>query len=164
MLRPSSQTGIALLALLPALLLALMLAAAPAQAHAKGKGGHDYYDRGHGYHDRHHGRDYGRGRDYRRDYRPKGRPHQYHHHHHHYAPKQRSNEAAYLLGGIVIGSVLTHALQPPRAHYAPAPAVVYHAPVYGRRLLQDTYGNCFERRGEGAREVLIPLPQWECTW
>jgi hypothetical protein len=125
-------------------LLALLLTVLPVHAHAKGKGGHGYYDHHH-----------------HRDYRPRGRP-QHHHHHYYHQPKRRSNEGAYLLGGIVIGSVLTHALHQPR--YAPAPAVGHHAPAPGRRLLKDAYGDCYERRGYGANEVLIPLPDWECAW
>jgi hypothetical protein len=128
-------------------LLALMLTVLPVHVQAKGKGGHGYYDHPH-----------------HRDYRPRGRPHQHHHHHHYHRSTKRSNEGAYLLGGIVIGSVLTHVLQPPRTHSAPAPTVVHHAPAVGRRLLKDTYGNCYERRGHGASEVLIPLPDWECAW
>jgi hypothetical protein len=144
-------------------LLALLLIAAPAHVLADGKGkwkkGHDYYGHGYrdGYRDRHHDRHY----DRRHDYRPRGSQH---HHHYYYPKRQRSNEGAYLLGGIVIGSVLTHAVQPPRTYYAPAPVVVHPAPAYGRRLLRDTYGNCFERQGSGPGEVLIPLPQWECSW
>ena len=137
-------------------LLALTLAVLPAPAQAKGKGGQKDYDQ-------HHHRDYKH-----RDYKPRGRPQQHHHHHHHHYHKHKSkggsNEGAYLLGGIVIGSVLTHALQPPRSYYAPAPTVVHHAPPYGRRLFRDAYGNCFERRGDGHGEVLIPLPNWECAW
>jgi hypothetical protein len=151
--KTAATAGIALLAL------TLMLTPDLAQAKGKGKGGHGYYD--HHYNRDYRPRDYHRG--YHRDYRPRGRPHEHHHHHYHQRSKKRSNEGAYLLGGIVIGSVLTHVLQPPRSHYAPAPTVVHQAPV-GRRLLKDVYGDCYERRGHGSGEVLIPLPQWECAW
>jgi hypothetical protein len=146
MMRHRSHAGST--AVVSALVLVLAMLPGPAEAKGKGKGHHGY---------QHH--------HYHRDYKPRVRPQHHHHYHHHYhKSKRRSNEGAYLLGGIVIGSVLTHVIQQPRSHYAPAPAVVHHAPSYGRRLFRDAHGNCFERRGDGAGEVLIPLPSWECAW
>lgn len=127
-----------------------MLAALP--AHAR--------DRGHGYDHPHWGGPPG----HRGPPAHRGPPRVQHHHH--YYPqrkKRRDNSAAYLLGGIVVGSVLTHALVQPRASYTPAPSG-YAAPRVARRLLRDSYGDCFERRSERGGEVLIPLPDWECNW
>jgi hypothetical protein len=142
MIRTIKPVGVAVLAV-------LLASASPAFAHGKGKG--------HGYHEHHH--------HYRGGHYYKPPKHQHHHHHHHHKHKRRSsNEAAYLLGGIVLGSVLTHTLTQPRAQYAPAPAPAHYGPAPGRRLLLDAYGDCYERRGHGGSEVLIPLPRYECNW
>ncbi|MFU8816461.1 MAG: hypothetical protein ACNA7W_14015 [Pseudomonadales bacterium] len=141
-----------------AVILAMAIVALPAQAR----------DRGHGYDHSHRG-----GHPVHRGGPPghRGPPRVQHHHHYHPAPKRkrRSNEGAYLLGGIVIGSVLTHAVQTSRQHqpprqYAPAPGSGYAPPVVTRRLFKDRYGDCFERHSDAGREVLIPLPDWECNW
>jgi len=147
MIRHVNHVGTAVLAL-------LLVVASPAFADGRGKG--KGYGKGYGYHEHH---QYHRGAKH---YQPP----RHHHHHHHYHRHKRgsSNEAAYLLGGIVLGSVLTYTLTQPRAHYAPAPAPAHYGPAPGRRLLRDAYGDCYERRGHGASEVLIPLPRHECGW
>ena len=123
-------------------------------------------DRGHG-HYRHYDRHYGHGHHYDRHYR--------HGHHYKHKHKRRgdNDEIAYLLGGLVVGSVLTHVLTAPSRQAAPQS---YYAPAYtpaprtttvtsGRRLFRDIDGNCFERHVDGrGREVLSALPAWECDW
>ena len=68
----------------------------------------------------------------------------------------RGANAAYLLGGVVLGALLT---PPPHSHSSPparAP-VVSSAPstatplAVSRRLLRDIDGNCFERKVDAKR-------------
>lgn len=128
---------------------AALLASAPAAAGGRGNGYYDHPGYGHGY-------GYGKHRGYDR-----------HYHHHRKHRRGRGNDGAYLLGGIVIGSLLTHALTaPPRAYAAPPPQTVrYYDAAPARRLFRDINGNCFERRDDGyGRELLVELPYRECAW
>jgi hypothetical protein len=138
-------------ALLAAIATAALLASAPASA---GDRGHGYYGYGK------YGHSYGRYRGYHhpRYYHPR----KYGRHHYH-----GGNDGAYLLGGIVIGSILTHALIAPPAPtvYAPPRRVVYEGAPVSRRLFRDIDGNCFERRNDSVGgELLIELPPQECAW
>jgi hypothetical protein len=98
---------------------------------------------------------------------------------HHSFYRHHSNRGAYLVGGILLGSVLTHALFP-----RPAPEVVYierrplRSPrvVYeesttvvrrpaGRQLVRDLGGNCFEQRFDrNGTELRSQIPATECDW
>ncbi|MEM1228918.1 MAG: hypothetical protein AAGI15_00145 [Pseudomonadota bacterium] len=149
-LRPLGAIGLAAL---------LSLVATSAQAGP----GHGYrgYD-GFGY-GRHLDRTYHRG--FRRGLRH-GRRH------------SRSNRGAYLAGGVILGSVITHALTRPR--YSER-VVEYRSttPVYqdrrvvvdqepqrvSRRLFRDRDGNCYERETTPAGDdLLIELPDRDCDW
>jgi hypothetical protein len=92
----------------------------------------------------------------------------YHHRRHHRRHRgHHSNEAAYLAGGLILGSILTHAYHEPRRVVR---RTVVHDPVVirrteGRRLFRDRDGNCFERtRSRSGDELLIELDRSECAW
>ena len=119
-------------------------------------GGYGY---GHGY--GHHGYGHGYGH------------HGYGHGYSHYSFGGHGSHAGYLVGGLLLGSLLA----PPR-YTAPPPVVVYapasastsipvqqaQAPI-GRRLLRDINGNCFERKTDaGGSELQVQLPASECAW
>ena len=134
-----------------------------------GHGGHGY---GHSY-----GKSYGKhyGHSYRGYYGHRGyRRHGYGHSSHH------SDEGAYLLGGLLIGAVLTdsyHRAQYKRA-YPPERQVIYRTRIVesraeptaeiaapGRHLFRDIEGNCFEiRRNDAGDELRSALPAEECDW
>lgn len=124
--------------------LSILLAATPAYAGGRGHQDHGYYG-DHGYH---HG--------YRRD---RGHYRQRRHH---------NREGAYLLGGLVIGTVIGQALTPrPSYDYPRETSRRYpdREPVVTRRLYRDLDGNCFERNIDGrGRETLLALPPYECEW
>ncbi len=124
-----------------------------------------HYRGGHGYHKYHH------------------RRHHRHSRHHRY---RRSNEAAYLAGGLVLGSLFTHAYykhNPYHDSYRDA----YYGSYYEkrhlshaqrtyrrhaqpkaevtRRLFKDRNGNCFERLpGAEGEDILVPLDAASCNW
>ncbi|MFK7912875.1 MAG: hypothetical protein AB8B93_03085 [Pseudomonadales bacterium] len=126
---------------------------------------------------RHGGYHYDGGRGYRHNRRQRyrdARRHSYRYNNrYHYRQRSRSNRGAYLAGGILLGSVITHALTRPR-HERHGDS--YHetrviretanqssAPT--RRLFRDRDGNCFERAtDQQGNEVLIGLPDSECAW
>lgn len=128
----------------------MLLGVTVAQPAFADKGRHGYH--GHSYkHYRHHDRHYNR--HYRHGYR-----HRRHH----------RDRVAYLAGGLVLGSIITHALH--RPHEPVVSRRVYRDRVYvdsgsTRRLLRDVDGNCYEReynrRGD---EILIALPDSACAW
>jgi hypothetical protein len=91
---------------------------------------------------------------------------------HYYGPgyyKRRHNghnEAAYLVGGLLLGGLITHAYHESRAVY-PAPRVerVYPAPAAGQRLVRDARGNCFSSEFDGAgTEYRTPVDPALCNW
>jgi len=113
------------------------------------RGGHGHYD----------GHRYGHGHGH---YRP------YYYGHHH---NNGDDEVAYLLGGLLLGGLVTHAYynsQPravaaPPAQYAPAPA--YTSYPQGRRLVRDAGGNCYESYFDAAgAEIRVPISPSECNW
>ena len=143
---------------------------------AAGHGPHArHFRHGYGHHRydayRHHR--YDRARDHRaRDHRY--RDHRYRHHHR----SHHSSRGEYLLGGVVIGSILGHALSSTR-DYPPSRVVHYERvvveprvrrtrviePAVTRRLYRDIDGNCFERRQDGTgSELLVELPAEACAW
>lgn len=117
-------------------------------AEARGHGHHYYGDhhRGHGYR---HGYNYGYRRGHRR------------HHGHH-------DRGAYLAGGLVLGSLLTHAYHRSHEPYVVRESRVVRRTVetpVSRRLFKDRYGDCFERNYNSAGdEVLVELNPSECAW
>lgn len=138
-----------------ALVAVAAISAAALSSPAEARGYH-HYDRHYGYHGYH--RKYHRGYDrgyrhgYRRGYR-------------------RNNDAAYLAGGLVLGSLLTHAYHSHRDHYARDAHVVRERPVVrrsesvSRRLFRDRFGNCFERgTARDGSELLIELDESQCRW
>ena len=159
---------------------ASLMAAAPTFADGGGRG-HGGYHGGHGNGHYGHYRGYGGGYkgyryagygNYWRGYRP-----------YRYAPyygyynNNHSDEAAYLVGGLVVGSLLTNAYyrsqQTPvyttQTVVQPAPVVVQSTQVVGqgqgRRLLRDLNGDCFERTTDAAgNELRTQLPASECNW
>ena len=105
-----------------------------------------------GYYDYHHYRPYRRG---------------YRHHRH------RSNRGAYLVGGIALGALISHAYHAPRYRHHDGyvvrevrrePAVVRREGRITRSLFRDRDGNCYERRRDNGDELLIELPASECAW
>ena len=96
-----------------------------------------------------------------------GGHHSYGHHngHHGYS-------AGYFIGGLALGSLLTHAYH--RPYYDAYPryrtSTVYRETVPsrvvpGRRFYRDIDGNCFERLvGDTGDELLKELPAADCDW
>jgi len=89
---------------------------------------------------------------------------------HHYS--SHHSDAGWLLGGFVLGSMLT------RPYYRSEPVVRTREIVYvkdpatnstiavtGRRLLKDLEGNCFERTvDEDGNELRVQLDPGECNF
>ena len=106
-------------------------------------------------------------------------PHYRHYRHYrHHRHGHHSNRGAYLAGGIILGSVLTHALTRHRHHeyhdpyYEQETRVIRHGPSYTRRsaepvrrLFRDRDGNCFEKQyNDRGDEILLELDPAECAW
>ena len=79
-----------------------------------------------------------------------------------------SSRGAYLAGGLVLGSLLSHAY-----HRRHDPYVVRETRVVrrstetpvARRLFKDRNGNCYERNyNQAGDEVLVELDPNECAW
>lgn len=89
-----------------------------------------------------------------------GYPAHYGHHDH----DNNSDWPAYLIGGAILGSVLTNVYHNSQEQqYAPANQVVV-APQ-GRHLLRDLNGNCFERTTDAnGNELRTELPASQCNW
>ncbi len=164
------KTKALILLALPMLALAL---ASPANAGGRHHGGGywsgGYYDHGrHGYRS-----------GYRRGYRH-GTRHYRHRRH-------RGNDGAYLIGGLVVGSLITHAIHSSRNDGYRSRNRTYNDGYYerrrsttydrgynnrtvedsrvSRRLFKDAQGNCFERvQRSGGQEDLIELSPSECNW
>jgi hypothetical protein len=93
--------------------------------------------------------------------------HSYGHHngHHGYS-------AGYFIGGLALGSLLTHAYHRPYSDAYPRyrTSTVYRETVPstvvpGRRFYRDIDGNCFERLvGDSGDELLKELPAADCDW
>jgi hypothetical protein len=124
---------------------------APAEARGYDSRGHHGYYGGHrGY--RHHG------------YRHHGYRHRSH----------SSHRGAYLAGGLIIGSLLTHAYHRNNQPYVnegfvretrvvSEPRIVSRST--GRRLFRDRNGDCFERTTtRNGDELLLELDPNECAW
>lgn len=96
-----------------------------------------------------------------------GGHHGYGHHggHHGYS-------AGYFIGGLALGSLLTHAYRPPYYNVYPPyrTSTVYRETVPsrvipGRRFYRDIDGNCFERLvDDSGDELLKELPAADCDW
>jgi hypothetical protein len=98
-------------------------------------------------------------------YRPVGYPayYGYPYNYGHHNNNNNSDWPAYLIGGAVLGSVLTNVYQNSQAQYAPANQVIT-APQ-GRRLLRDLNGNCYERMTDAnGNELRTELPPSQCNW
>ena len=110
-----------------------------------------------------------------------------HHGHYHYKPRHHhygghhydSDSGVYLLGGVLLGSVLTNAYyrsNPPEVVYVErrpyyGPRVIYREPAVRivppvrRSLLRDLQGNCFETTiDEDGSELREQIPAAECDW
>lgn len=96
--------------------------------------------------------------------------------------RNRNNEGLYLLGGVLVGSLVTHAIHESRRSWQP----VYRETVYesgpvirstrvirsdvtrgaeGRRLFRDRNGDCFERTTSAyGEEVLVEIDRESCAW
>ncbi len=128
---------------------ALLLTAAATNAHAAG---------GHGY--RHYGpHKVSHRHDYYRSYR---------HHHHRRHRHRHSDRGAYLAGGVILGSIITHALTRPhyqRQTHVTRIRVAESDYRVSRRLFRDRNGNCFERQhNQRGDEIMIELDPAECAW
>lgn len=172
----------AVLVTAPLLAFALLTAAPAANADGYRSGHHSgYNNRGYnrgydrGYNRHHNRRHQRRARGYDRGYR--------HSRHNRYNRSDR--RGAYLLGGLVVGSLITHAIVNSRRDHQQERHTSHsydrnrsystysagrdtgrnnEAPV-SRRLFRDAQGNCFERQtGPDNQELLIDLPAEECRW
>ena len=89
------------------------------------------------------------------------RPYYYGHHHNN---NNNSDWPAYLVGGAILGSVLTNVYHNSQAQQV-APANQVIAAPQGRRLLRDLNGNCYERTTDGyGNELRTELPPSQCNW
>ena len=98
--------------------------------------------------------------------------------------RNRNNEGLALIGGVLLGSLVTHAIHESRDPY-PSRRPVYRETVYesgpvvrstriisraepavsGRRLFRDRNGDCFERTTSAyGEEVLVELDREACAW
>ena len=131
---------------------ALFLTAAGANAH--NGGGHDYrYYGPHNVSQRYHHH----------------RPDRHHHHRrHHHRRHRHGDRGAYLAGGVILGSIITHALT--RPHYERQTRVTRTRVVGSdyrvrRHLFRDRNGNCFERQhNQRGDEIMIELDPTDCAW
>lgn len=94
----------------------------------------------------------------------------------HRAHRHRAHHGEYLVGGILLGSLIANSVH--RAHNDPRPYVarrVYQPArtVYterrtetvSRRLLRDVNGDCFELfTAEDGSEICDPIAREECSW
>src|SRR5262245_19780065 len=98
----------------------------------------------------------------------------YHHHSH-------NDAAAYLVGGLLVGGLVTNAYYAARPAYVyPASTVMYREATYavpppvvitqgvaapGHHLLRDLEGRCYERSTDSAgNELRTELPPSACNW
>jgi len=136
-----------------ALMLA-MLAMNPA-AYADGWHGNDNDDHGHG--SWHHP-----------GYRPApGRPYYpYYPYPQHKNNNNHTEWPAYVVGGLVLGALLTNAFPGARpTPYSDGRQSSSPPSAEGRRLFRDANGNCYERRVDGAgNELSSELPPSACSW
>jgi hypothetical protein len=90
------------------------------------------------------------------------------HHHHNHHNGGGDDEVAYLVGGLLLGGILTHAYHTSQPRYvAPAPAYApaYTVPAADRRLVRDSAGNCYESYYDASgREVRVPVAPNQCAW
>lgn len=133
---------------------ALMLTLVAPTSWADGRGyGHYKHGYGHGYRHYHGGHGY--------------RYYGGHHHHKHHNGGD-DDEVAYLVGGLLLGGILTHAYHTSQPRYvAPAPAYApaYAVPAADRRLVRDAAGNCYESYYDASgREVRVPVAPNQCAW
>jgi len=149
----ASSSAVTRLGIKSALLAGAALWATMASSPAEARGyHHNHYYGGHGYHAGYH-------RSYRRGYR-----HGYRRGH------RRNNDAAYLAGGLVLGSLLTHAYHNHQDRYVRDVRVVRERPLrqserVSRRLFRDRHGNCFERTyTPDGDELLLELDERQCHW
>lgn len=99
-------------------------------------------------------------------YRPVGYPY-YPYYPQHHNNNNNNDSAAYLVGGLVVGSLLTNAYNKSQAnsYYAQQPANQVVVAPQGRRLLRDLNGNCYERTTDAAgNELRTELPPSQCNW
>ena len=101
-------------------------------------------------------------------YRPVGYPGYYYgapyYYGHHHNNNNNSDWPAYLVGGAILGSVLTNVYHNSQAQQV-APANQVIASPQGRRLLRDLNGNCYERTTDGyGNELRTELPPSQCNW
>ena len=99
--------------------------------------------------------------------------HYYGHGHGHgyrYGYGHSGHGAGYLIGGLVLGSMLTHAYERRHQPYLVQESRVVQIPAetqrrVSRRLFRDRNGNCFERNFNSAGdELLVELDPSECAW
>ncbi len=82
----------------------------------------------------------------------------------HHNNNNNSDWPAYLIGGAVLGSVLTNVYHNSQVQAVPAQQVVV-APQQGRRLLRDLNGNCYDRSTDAnGNELRTELPPSACNW
>lgn len=81
------------------------------------------------------------------------------------------DEVAYLVGGLLLGGILTHAYHTSPARYAVPTTTyvtqpyVYVPPRTERRLVRDAAGNCFESHFDASgAEIRVPIARSECAW
>ncbi len=99
-------------------------------------------------------------------YRPIGYPayYGYPYYYGNHNNNNNSNWPAYVIGGAVLGSVLTTVYNNSQTQQVAPVNQVVVAPQ-GRHLLRDLNGNCYERSTDGAgNELRTELPPAACNW
>ena len=110
------------------------------------------------------------------------------HHKQHYSYRHRghnSHNGAYLVGGLILGSIIANNYHRSHQSYRVVHHSTYHEPVSrrqviyrtrvvepeaetaatGRQLLRDLEGNCFEiHRSDEGDELKEQLPEEACHW
>ena len=114
-----------------------------------------------------HGNDNGHGRPgwHGRVYHPVPHPYYAYPYPQHKNNNNHSDWPAYVVGGLVLGALLTNAFpgSRPTAYQQTTSAPVGDAP--GRHLLRDADGGCYEIRTDSAgNEMRSELPQSACAW
>ncbi len=93
----------------------------------------------------------------------------YHGHHRH---RRNNDEVGYLIGGLLLGGLVTHAYhrsQQQRVYAAPVERVyaerAYAVPTAGQRLVRDSRGGCYTSEFDSSgTEYRTPVDPALCNW
>ncbi len=105
---------------------------------------------------------------YRPAYHPVRYPYYGYPYYQHHNNNNNNDSAAYLVGGLLVGSLLTNAYHNAQTTVYTQPAVPTNqgtGAAQGRHLLRDLSGNCYEVTIDGAgNELRTQLPPAQCNY